>query len=267
NVIITHHHILYDGWSNAVIIKEFIEYYNSLSQNQQVVLLEKTDFSEYITWLNNQNVLPREEFWAKYLEGYEYKSTLPVKDNTSGANGGKCVFHLNQSILDSILKLTSEARVTLATYLYTVWGICVQKYNNNHDVIIGKVVSGRTPEIKGIDEMVGLLIHTVPVRITSSKSEKFHDVLKRVENDMREMEDFTSLPLTDIKNQSAITDRELFDSIVIIENYPLKKQKISNDIVIEDFSTTEMTHYDLTILVKTFEECTIEFYYNPQRFN
>lgn len=69
--------------------------------------------------------------------------------------------------------MAKDNKVTVNTVFQSLWGSMLQKYNNTNDIIFGSVVSGRPPEINGIEEMVGLFVNTIPVRINCDKEMSF----------------------------------------------------------------------------------------------
>jgi len=70
-LIILNHHILYDGWSNGILIKEFLEVYNCLYENNEPVPKRKTKYKEYIRWSQGIDKTKEKEYWRHQLEGLE----------------------------------------------------------------------------------------------------------------------------------------------------------------------------------------------------
>ncbi|HLP59571.1 MAG TPA: amino acid adenylation domain-containing protein, partial [Candidatus Deferrimicrobium sp.] len=160
-------------------------------------------------------------------------------------------------------------RVTLAPVFYAAWGILLQKYSGSEDVVFGTVVSGRPALVKGIEDMVGLFINTIPLRIQSALGVKMIDIVSGVENVLQVREEFESTPLPDIGSYSTVGGSEaLFDTIVAIENYPLDSRLLTGDSLfsVNSYSITEMTHYDLTVGIMPFNKIEIKFSYKKQLF-
>ncbi|GAE90855.1 long-chain-fatty-acid-CoA ligase [Acetivibrio straminisolvens JCM 21531] len=159
--------------------------------------------------------------------------------------------------------------MALASVLYAAWGILLQRYNNSEDVLFGTTVSGRTAKIKGIENMVGLFINTPPLRVRSQAREKVSDLLNEVEKSLRDRGPYEDTPLTDIKSLSSMDNKEsLFDSIMVIENYPIDKQMMNKDscLAIESFSMSEMTNFDIAVAVSVFDGMELKFIYNSDVF-
>jgi amino acid adenylation domain-containing protein len=272
-LIISNHHILYDGWSTGIILKEFFHVYHALSSgNQQVTTPAKPSFKEFIQWLHHQDKTKQKQFWTGYLAGFESPTRLPVKTKRKEAreikDPGNYTVILKRSIKDQLEIFIKNHRVTMASFFFSAWGILLQRYCNSEDVIFGTTVSGRSAPIKGIRDMVGLFINTIPLRIKTGKGEKIKDLLYRVNNSLPEREKYESTPLVDIKEYSQLENNvDLFDSLIVMENYPLEQNLMKKNsqlpLVVDSYSIVESTNYDLAISITVGEVIGINFIHNP----
>ncbi len=160
--------------------------------------------------------------------------------------------------------------VTIPDIINTAWGVLLQRYNNNDDVVFGVTVSGRPSEISGVEDIVGLFINTVPVRIRKYKDQKMIELIKETNLNSIKRKIYENTPLVEIKSQSELDAKsDFFDSIMVIENYPLDKAliEINSPLQISAFEVFEVTNYDLTIVVTLFKGTNIKFIYNEELFN
>ncbi|MCU0288187.1 MAG: condensation domain-containing protein, partial [Acidobacteria bacterium] len=254
-IIISNHHILYDGWSTGIILREFFNVYHELTiENHLQTLMVKPSFKEFLKWQQNQAKNEQEKYWKEYLAGFETTPLLPIK-----IKGGKAAGVNNYTLLlpaETKCELELFIRnyhISLAAIFYTSWGILLQKYGGIEDAIFGTTVSGRSAKIKGIEAMAGLFINTIPLRIETFPGESFNDTLFRIDKVLKSREEFESTPLVDIKRYSG--SESLFDTIVVIENYPLDNRLIpgNSPLTINSYSIVEMTHYDLTLSIRPFD--------------
>ncbi len=267
-MVISNHHIIYDGWSNGIILKEFFRVYNQLCQGQLPIHPLKTSFKEFIKWIQSQDKKKQVQFWREYLSGIDTRTELSIIRRKSGALKGvkshSIVFE--NEIKKKLDDFTKCNKVTVASIFYTAWGMLLQKYCNNEDITFGTTVSGRSARIKGIEEMVGLFINTIPLRIHTSLHDQINDLVMRTDKLLREREAFENTPLLEIKGCSSLAGIEsLFDTIVAIENYPLDNHLLSQEskLSIHSYSITERTHYDLSVGILLFNEIEVKFSY-PQ---
>ncbi|MBN1050264.1 non-ribosomal peptide synthetase [Clostridium botulinum] len=271
-MIITFHHILYDGWSNGIIIEEFLRNYNDLIDNNMIQQKLKSNYKNYKKWLCDQNKNEQENFWSKYLKGFNSKTKLPyVKTKINEIKDySNYDYKFSNELSNNILNFVKENKITVAALLYTAWGVLLQRYNDVDDIVFGTTVSGRTIDINMVENMVGLFINTIPLRIKSNKSICVVDLLENVNKSMAEREKYEQTPIIDINKYSDINKRDsLFDSILVIENYPLDQVLLKSNKYIQVglISIDEMTNFDLTVKAICFNGIELEFSYNNDVFN
>jgi amino acid adenylation domain-containing protein len=274
-MIISNHHILYDGWSNGIILKEFFNAYHEFDTGNGRRSLKqprKPHFKEFIQWSQNQERDKQQHFWREYLAGLETTTGVPIKKKaveTKGEAVESCSIILKEDIQGELEFFAKNNQLTLAAVFYTAWGILLQKYCNSEDVVFGTTVSGRSARIKGIEDMVGLFINTLPLRVQSGPDVKIIDVLHGIENHLREREEFENTPLVEIRDYIALPGSgTLFDTMVAIENYPLDSRLIPERslLSVQSYSISEITHYDLTVGIIPFNDIQITFSFRRELF-
>ena len=172
------HHIIMDGWCLSILFKDFINCYNSIKRGMdKEALIEKLHaqrndvlpFSEYVSWLGRQGRSRANQYWDNLLDGYSEAAEIPSITNKSGAFESRIeAVVVDQELTQAIQRMTIEYHVTMSTVLESVWGILLQKYNRTDDITFGKVVSGRSAELPGIEQTIGLFINTIPVRVEAN---------------------------------------------------------------------------------------------------
>ncbi len=272
-MIISNHHILYDGWSNGIILREFFNAYTDFVDLKEPEKPVKTKFKEFVKWIQDQDTEKQEKFWSNYLKGFDTQRDLSIKKRRKGKEPPETKnfqISFTKDIKRELERFVKRDKLTLASLLYSVWGILLQKYNNTDDVVFGTTVSGRSAKVQGIEEMVGLFINTLPLRVQSNPGEKIEDLLYKIDHSLQQREEHEAASLVNIKEFSELNNNEeLFDSIVVIENYPLGNRLIQEKgkLSIDSYSMVEMTHYDLTIGITIIEEIEISFIYNEGVFD
>ena len=261
-MIISNHHILYDGWSNAIIIKELIAAYHDLSRAIEPTTAFKSKFSDYVKWLKSQDKSKQKNYWENYLAGAEQVDSLFSQVSLPEMNTYKKL--LSKELSEQMLGFARENGVSLAALLYTVWGILAGKLNNTDDIMFGTTASGRNNPIKGIENMVGLFINTTPLRVQVSEQETLIQLLKKLNQTLTEQIEFESTPLVDINEYAGIKDQsELFNSLVVVENYPLDLADYQGEMLkVSNYSALERTNYNLTLVITTSEAISLHFEYN-----
>ncbi|MCK4257933.1 MAG: amino acid adenylation domain-containing protein [Halanaerobiales bacterium] len=270
-IIISNHHIIYDGWSNGIILNDFLNIYSLLNKGQHPIQSKKTKFKEYLRWLRVQDKVRQETFWREDLKDFEEKTELPTDQKESDTHDvEKFTYKLPDKLVDQINEFVKQYEITLGVVIYSVWGLLLQRYNNMEEVLFGTTVSGRPAELIDIEKSVGLFINTIPLRVKSSEQEKVLDLLNRINDTLYKRKDFENTPLAQIQSYGEIYSQEsLFDSIVVIENYPINQIMSNNSfgLNINSFSTFEKTNYDLTLEVTLFDGLELNLIYNRNSFS
>lgn len=138
------------------------------------------------------------------------------------------------------------------------------------DVLFGGTVSGRPPQIPGIESMVGLFINTLPVRVTLDAGETLSDLLDRVQREQATLLDHHYLGLADI--QKATGPATTFDTLTVFESYPVDRQALTADTDIAGMRVTgidgrDAAHYPLSLVASVNGSLNLKFEYFPAFFD
>ncbi|MCR1976067.1 amino acid adenylation domain-containing protein [Clostridium sporogenes] len=255
-LLINSHHIIVDGWSNQIIIGDLLNIYESLKNGKKLKLEEAYNYDEYIKWLEKQDKEEALEHWKNYLEGYDNTLTLPDENKIDKVEYEKdnvdyeeeiLSLKLGDDVLNKLRSFASKYRVTMGVICSTVLGITLQKYNNTDDVVFGTVVSGRPPEMDGVEKTVGIFINSIPVRIKSNGNESFRDLVTRIQNQSNKLKSYEYMSLADIQNLT-IPKQNLIKYLLVFENYPsseVEENKLGFEI--NSVNGREQTNYDFNI--------------------
>ncbi|MFC0781249.1 amino acid adenylation domain-containing protein, partial [Flavobacterium sp. HJSW_4] len=221
----SHHHILMDGWCMSILINDFSSILNALN-NKQIISLEKpVKYANYIKWLSKINKETSLEYWKKYLDGFVTATEIPFK-NKREIQSKEVSFKSEEICLDgevfqNIKNTCSGLEITTNTFIQGAWGYLLSRYNDSKDVVFGSVVSGRPPELVGIEDMVGLFSNTIPTRVQYNESDTVKDFLKQLHAEAIKSTDFHYVSLAEVQSQSPI-GMELINNLMIFENFVVK---------------------------------------------
>jgi iturin family lipopeptide synthetase B len=271
-LIWSHHHIIMDGWCMGIILQDFREAYALRKQGAILPPSAQPRYGEYISWLSKTDTQASENYWKDYLQSYEQLSGLPKKALRSTGNVELAEHRLVLGTVQTkrLAEISGAHGVTLSNILHAAWGLLLAKYNNVKDVVFGSVVSGRPAEISGIENMVGLFINTIPVRIGYGDATTIAELLKKVQEGSIKTEAYSYHSLPAIQSLSAL-GRGLLDHIMVIENYPVPEQVNDADTAgayrITDVRMFEQTNYDLTLMVVPGKEIQLCFAYDAGQYD
>jgi amino acid adenylation domain-containing protein/thioester reductase-like protein len=263
------HHIILDGWCLGVVFSDLLEIYQALKNNLPDGLPPAVPYKNYIDWLSRQDMDEASAYWKKYLEGFDTLSRTPILKRAADRNFEplEYFFILEEPLVEGIQKIARENSATPGTVFQTIWGILLARYNNADDAVFGSVVSGRNPEINGIEKMVGLFINTIPFRVSLTGNSSFSNLIQKTQKEWLSSEKFNFYPMAKIR--PANTKEALIDHVVAFENYPLD-QAVRNwiegkeglDFTVESAQLSDQTNYSFNILVVPGREWKIKFTYN-----
>ncbi|WP_277884426.1 amino acid adenylation domain-containing protein [Paenibacillus polymyxa] len=268
------HHIIMDGWCLSLVTNEVFGGYTALTEGKPPQLPVVTPYSRYIEWLEGQNRQEAAEYWSGYLRGYEETAVLPQAKTgkTQGYEAEYLEFDLGIDLTRALLQLAKQEQVTINTLMQTAWGVLLQKYNRTEDVVFGSVVSGRPADIAGVEQMIGLFINTVPVRIQGGQATAFTELMKQTQRQALASGTYETFPLYEIQAQ-AEQKVELINHIMVFENYPVDEQieqlgeREEADFKITGAGAVEQTNYDFNIVVLPGETLRVHFGYNAQVYD
>ncbi len=276
-IIVGNHHILYDGWSNGIILKEFFNAYKTLSEGKEPVNPNKTKFKEFIKWIRSQgkNIGEPGEYWEDYLNGFDTRAGHSIKrkrrrKGKEKISTGNIRIDFGRDLKTALDDLTRRHKITFASLLYSAWGILLQQYNSRGDVLFDTTVSGRSAAVGGIENMVGLFINTLPLRVQSHDNETLSTFLTRTHRMLEQWREFEYGFTTGAKEYAMDCRKgDLFDSVIVIENYPLDRvlTRESGPLAVDSFSNVGVTSYDLTVIITLIDDITADFTYNRQLFD
>ena len=149
----------------------------------------------------------------------------------------------------ALVEAARRAGVTLSTAVQGAWALVLGMVTGRDDVVFGTTVSGRSPEVPGVESMVGLLINTVPARATWSAGEPVAAVLDRLQRWQAGLLDHHHVGLPAIQRAAG---GELFDTLVVVENTPLDAAAVdraAGEVEVRSVALDDATHYPASLIV------------------
>ncbi|MFM6112895.1 MAG: amino acid adenylation domain-containing protein, partial [Sphaerospermopsis kisseleviana] len=269
------HHLLLDGWSVPLLFQDLLYFYQAIIKGENPTLPAVLSYDKYIAWLQQQDLSKAEEFWREKLQGFTAPTPLTVDKLSSK---GK---QLDSSYREQKIQLTREETSRLQTFtrkhqltmnnlVQGVWSLLLSRYSQESDVVFGATVSGRPPSLIGVESMVGLFINSLPVRVKTCAETEVLALLKELQIQQVESEQYSYSSLADIQRLSDVPGgSSLFESLVVFENYPVSEAAEKNNygFSIDSVQGIEQTNYPLTVGVIPGQELLVIISYDTSRFD
>ena len=278
-LIWSHHHIIFDGWCQGILIEEFNRIYEALEAGETPSLPPAVQYHQYIKWLERQDKFAGGAFWEQYMAGFERQTGIPgKKDRLAGGRYQNAEIRLwiSPEKTEAVRLLGQRLTVTMSTFIQTVWGLLLGRLNDTDDVVFGKVVSVRPSEIAGIETSVGLYINTVPMRVTALPDQPFEELLNLVQGLNAETGRFQHFSMAEIQAASRVK-HGLIDHVVVFGNYPGAEQlydvresesQVSaiREMNVSQVRSFEQVNYDFSIHATCSEALLFRFNFNAEVF-
>jgi amino acid adenylation domain-containing protein/non-ribosomal peptide synthase protein (TIGR01720 family) len=270
----THHHLLIDGWSGALLLREVFTAYEALRRGEHMRAEPRRPFRDYIAWLDRQDLSKAESFWRENLKSFDAPTPLVI-DHTSADTGGNMEaageneVKLSQETTDRLQSLARKHGLTLNTILAGAWALLLNRYSQEETVVFGATVAGRPPWLPGVETMIGLFINTLPVRVRVEEEAELLTWLAGLQAEQVVLRDYEYSPLVEVQSWSEVgRGRPLFESLLVFENYPLDAAALKENLSLhlKDVRSFDRTNYPLTVVAIPAEELFLQALYDRRRF-
>ncbi|NEW50308.1 amino acid adenylation domain-containing protein [Nocardia cyriacigeorgica] len=251
-LLVTSHHILIDGWSMPLLMKDLLTLY-ALGGNSRH-LPQVPPYRDYLSWLVAQDAEAARQAWRTALAGITEPTPLAPVDpgREISAGVGEVGFELSQADTTALTRLAAHLGVTVNTVVQAAWGLLIGRSVDRDDVVFGATVSGRPPQLDGVEAMVGLFLNAIPVRVRLGATDTLGGLLRQLQAEQADLLDYHYLGLSDI--QDAVGVEGLFDSLVVFESFPVDREGLAEASAIDGMNITGVgavngTHYPVTVMV------------------
>ncbi len=262
------HHLLLDGWSGSNIIKDVLAYYNAICKNEILELGAIPSLKSYYAWLKKKDPLETTQFWKKYFDGFKEVclfNTIGITNDPSNKSIKK--IRLTAESSEKLNSLAQKSKLSLNTLIQGAWTLLLSAYFKRDDIIFGSAISGRSNDFPNMEMLCGVFTNILPIRgkvigemtLDAWLSQYQSKQLSALKHGHVSQNEISELLKDATKNN-------LFDSIVIFENYPSKKVK-SGDIEIEGFKSGVTSNYPLSLMVLPHTEIVFTFIFQNDQID
>ena len=267
--VLTFHHLLMDGWCLPLLVREVFTLYAAERRGESLQLPLRGRYRDYIAWLQRQDAVPAEAFWRRDLAGFTAPTPLPGDSGrTNGAEPDERELALPVAASEALRAFARTHCVTANTLVQAAWALVLARSSAVRDVVFGTTVSGRPPELPGSEEIIGLFINTLPVRVMVEPRERLHGWLERLQRRDVEARQLEYVPLVQIQGWSDVPrGTPLFESLLNFESYPVDELRPeAAGVEVRSTRLFEWTHYPLVFLAIPGERLRLRLAFDPCRF-
>ncbi|HEV2801337.1 MAG TPA: amino acid adenylation domain-containing protein, partial [Pyrinomonadaceae bacterium] len=270
----SYHHLLLDGWSKYLVLKEVFELYDAALDGRAARLVPARPYKDYIAWLRRQDKTEAEKFWQRTLRGFRTPTPLPAAAPAKGDATetevvyGEEGFELSVETTAALKSLARQHQLTLNTLVQGAWALLLSRYHDEETVLFGVTVSGRPASLAGVEEMVGLFINTLPLRLEVPPDLSLLEWLKAIQAQQLELNQYEYSALVEIQGFSEVPrGLPLFESLVVFDNYPVAASlRTQGGLKYTRLATVERNNYPLTLVALADEQLHLRIPFDESRF-
>lgn len=233
--LFTIHHIVSDGWSMGIIMKEVLQLYKSYNENKEHLLPAlHIQYKDYAAWQQEQLSHPvmnrHKNYWYNRLSSSLQLLNLPTdytrKDSRS-YSGAKYHFAIHYSDSAAVRKICDKQQVSLYMFLLSAVKILLYKFAGQHEIIIGSPIAARFQP--GLENQIGFYLNNLVLKTTINKEDSFPAFLKQVKLVTLEAYEHQAYPfdrlVEDLNIQPQQNRNPIYDVIVVMNNAELNGRK------------------------------------------
>ena len=259
--VLTNHHIVLDGWSLPILLREIFAGYHGQR------LAAAVSYRSFVTWLADQDPGAARAVWREVFAGFDTPTLVGPPGRLRLGRRGVESFRLPVATTRAVGELARSHHTTVNTVLQGAFAQLLTSLTGQHDVAFGTAVSGRPAEVAGADSMVGLLLNTVPVRATITPATTTADLLDQLQRAHNDTLEHQHLALSEIHRVTG--HEQLFDTLFVYENYPVDTGALVgvHELAITEFSSREYNHYPLTVVAAPGRELGLRVEFDTDVFD
>ena len=187
-LLITQHHIVSDGWSTGVMVREFATLYTAFCEGHADPLppldIQYADYAAWQrSWLQGDELVRQTAFWREHLAGAPALLDMPTdrpRMAVRSHEGGTVPFALSEKLTAQLKGLAQSRGATLFMLLLTGWSLLMSRLSGQEDVVIGTTVANR--QRREVEDLIGFFVNTLALRVRVDAATTVRTLLAQVKD-------------------------------------------------------------------------------------
>ena len=230
-LLFTMHHIVSDGWSIGLLVKEITAHYEAFCKGKPSPLsdlpIQYADFAVWQRqWLQGEVLESQISYWRKQLEDAPRVLDLPTdypRPAIRTFQGATYSFELSQKLSVALNILSQQQKSTLFMTLLASFQILLWRYTGSEDIVVGSPIANRNRD--EIKELIGFFLNTLVLRTNLAGNPTFEELLSRVREITLGAYAHEDLPfellLDELQPQRSLSHTLLFQVGFVLQNAPI----------------------------------------------
>jgi len=259
-LLATMHHIICDGWSMGIIVREIAALYAASCRGEPSPLpalpIQYADFAHWQrTWLQGEVLETQLAYWRKQLAGAPAVLNLPTdhpRPPIQTFRGGIEPFHLGLELTQQLQKLSRETGVTLFMTLLGAFAALLSRYSGQEDLVIGSPIANRN--YRPTEGLIGFFVNILPLRLDLSGDPTFEELLARVRQVTLEAYAHQDVPLEklveELQPERNWSHMPLFQVVLALQNVPMEQLELPGLTLTPLELESHTAKFDLTLALQ-----------------
>ncbi|MEU0759289.1 amino acid adenylation domain-containing protein [Streptomyces microflavus] len=266
-LLTSYHHALLDGWSLPLFFRDVFSLYARGGADTGRPVAQ---FTGFLGWLTRQDDEGATRAWSEALAGIDEPTLVaPGADAATATVPHLVTEALDAEGTDALSAAARGAGLTLNTVVQGAWAVALGHQLGRDDVVFGATTAGRPPELAGVEDIVGLFMNTVAVRVRLDPARSLDQILTDLQSHQAELRPHHHVGLPDVQRALGLGD--LFDTVIGFENTPFDGAAIQEQvpglrISLDEEPVPGASHYPLSLVVMPDERLSLELSYRADLF-
>ncbi len=262
-LLLTMHHIISDGWSMGVLVREVAALYQAFRRELPSPLPElEIQYADYVPWqrehLTDERLEEELGYWREQLSGAPVVLGLPtdhVRPAVQSNRGARERLEINAELTGALKAVSREQGVTLFMVLLAAFKVLLWRYAGQEEVVVGTPIANR--QQSELEELIGFFVNTLALRTSIEGSESFKDLLKRVREVCLGAYQHQDVPfemvVEEMAVERALNHTPIFQVMFVFQNTP------ASELLLEDVEISVLevdsgtAKFDLMLTVREDE--------------
>jgi amino acid adenylation domain-containing protein len=277
-LLFTVHHIVSDGWSMGVLVREVAALYAACVENQASplpeLIIQYADFAHWQRqWLQGAVLDAQTAYWKKHLTGSPTLLALPTdqpRPPVQSHHGATLTFVINSPLTAKLHAISREAQTTLFMTLAAAFNVLLSRYSGETDICIGTPIANRNRA--EIEPLIGFFVNTLVLRTQINSHQLFGQLLQQMRNTTLDAYAYQDVPFEQLVEilmpERHASHSPLFQVMLIVQNAPISILHLPGLTFTPLAASGETAKFDLTLNITEGDgRLFASFEYNTDLFN
>ncbi|KRC83364.1 hypothetical protein ASE30_23250 [Achromobacter sp. Root83] len=263
----THHHLLLDGWSVSLLLGDVLRRYRGETGGPAA-----GRYRDHIAWLTGRPMEQTRRYWQDLLADVDASARLATARSSPAqaeSGTGRLRLTLDETQTAMLMLAAKRMRVTPNTLVQGAWAVWLAMQSGQSRALFGATVAGRPDSQPGTQAMLGLFINTLPVCVPVVPDQRIDEWLRALQAQNLASREHDHAPLYEIQKWAGQAGRDLFDSVLVFENYPIDqalREQADDGLTFTQPEVREEVNYPLMLSVSGTASLTLDLVHDRAHF-